>query len=299
MDIDNWIEDAAKPQGITAVKFVGLTAGSGGRRGVTAGPRLSGYLRLRGRQIMRGLRKLQRDGLVRLRVAVPRALCDQAVVDYHGFVATSDQAEQWTDEHGLHSRLSNMHLASDALCAVVTARPVMKLCDRFFGARTAIYSSLFFERGSEQAVHRDDPYFHTEPRGRFLGVWVALEDVDEDQGPLFYVPGGHRQEIPIPSADLFNPIDEYYAQLKGSTQLLTARKGDVAVWHPFLPHGGTAIKRPGASRLSAVFHVVPEGTVVSGPSTWVGREPAAEASEWVERRGRQFARAEAQFFPNT
>ncbi len=248
---------------------------------------------------MRSLRKLHGDGFTLLSGVIPSALCDQAVADYQRFVASSDQSEQWSDENGLHSRLSNMHLASNALCGVVTRRPVMKLCDRFFGARTAVYSSLFFERGSEQAVHRDDPYFHTEPRGRFLGVWAALEDVDEDQGPLFYVPGGHKQEIPIPSADLYNPIDEYYAQLKGEPQVLTARKGDVAVWHPFLPHGGTAIKRPGASRLSAVFHVVPEGTIVSGPSTWVGRDPEAEPSTWVERQGRQFAVADAQFFPNT
>jgi len=247
---------------------------------------------------MRSLRNLHTDGLVLLRGAIRPALCDQAVADYHGFVASADQAEQWSDEYGLHSRLSNLHLASDALCAVVTARPVMRLCDRFFEARTAVYSSLFFERGSEQAVHRDDPFFHTEPRGRFLGIWVALEDVNEDQGPLFYIPGGHRQEIPIPSADLYNPVDEYYAQLKGSTQPLIARKGDVAVWHPFLPHGGSAIKRPGASRLSAVFHVVPEGTIVSGPWTSVGRDPAAEPTMWVQRGRRQFAQAAAQFFPN-
>jgi phytanoyl-CoA hydroxylase len=249
--------------------------------------------------MVRSLRNLRRDGLAVLRGAIAASVCDQAVADYHAFVASSNEAEQWSDEHGLHSRLSNLHLSSEALCAIVTARPVMKVCDRFFAARTAVYSSLFFERGSQQAIHRDDPYFHTEPRGRFLGVWAALEDVNHDQGPLCYIPGGHRQEVPIPSADQYNPIDEYYAQLEGPTLVLTAHKGDVAVWHPFLPHGGTAIDRPGASRLSAVFHVVPEGTIVSGPSTWVGRDPVGNPSTWVERRGRLFAQAGAQFFPNT
>ena len=32
----------------------------------------------------------------------------------------------------------------------------------------------------------------TEPPGFLVGMWVALEDIDEGAGPVFYVPGSHR-----------------------------------------------------------------------------------------------------------
>ena len=51
-----------------------------------------------------------------------------------------------------------------------------------------IYSSLFFETAIEQPIHNDATYCSTYPHeGAFVGVWFALEDVD-DNGSLIGIP---------------------------------------------------------------------------------------------------------------
>lgn len=46
------------------------------------------------------------------------------------------------------------------------------------------FQTLNFRFGTQQLAHSDAVHFNTEPRGLMCGVWVALEDVDMDNGPL-------------------------------------------------------------------------------------------------------------------
>ena len=73
---------------------------------------------------------------------------------------------------------------------------------------TALYTSLLFERGSQQKLHRDSPLFVTRPEGCYLGVWAALEDTDGENGPLLVVPGSHR----LPPLDLHAMASELYGE---------------------------------------------------------------------------------------
>src|ERR1700737_2924370 len=52
--------------------------------------------------------------------------------------------------------------------------------------------TLNFGRGTEQNAHSDAMHFSSVPVGFMCGVWFALEDIDEDNGPLLYYPGSHR-----------------------------------------------------------------------------------------------------------
>jgi hypothetical protein len=71
----------------------------------------------------------------------------------------------------------------------------MSLLDFLFARSAGIYTSLLFEYGSQQPIHRDSPFFHTFPINYFFGVWFALEDIHPDSGPLIYVPGGYRFQV--------------------------------------------------------------------------------------------------------
>uniref|UniRef100_A0A8C0HLQ8 Phytanoyl-CoA dioxygenase domain-containing protein 1 n=1 Tax=Buteo japonicus TaxID=224669 RepID=A0A8C0HLQ8_9AVES len=43
--------------------------------------------------------------------------------------------------------------------------------------------------------HQDATFLHTEPLGRILGFWIALEDVTLENGCLWFIPGSHTNGI--------------------------------------------------------------------------------------------------------
>lgn len=226
-------------------------------------------------------------GITKIDGAIDPARCDTVRGEYERYCDEhADEAAVFADESGHRSRLANFHLASNAAAAIGTDARVMALLDFLFDYRTAIYSSLTFERGTQQKVHRDSPYFCTEPPGFFFGVWTALEDVRPDAGPLVYLEGGHRIEIDAytlaggvhyenakhperPAVDpgpVFNARVAELAMEQGSVHVTaTAAKGDTYIWHPDLPHGGSAIANPQSTRSSIVFHCTPECVPVFGP----------------------------------
>jgi len=126
-------------------------------------------------------------------VVIPKSVSDK----------TADEAlaaiREYRDSHlniwyqnahddGYVRRVSCLHNCSEAVRRLFTRNAAAEMADEFFGEATTVYTSLYFEAGSQQAIHRDTPYFHTNPANKFLGVWVALEDADETNGALKVVP---------------------------------------------------------------------------------------------------------------
>ena len=153
----------------------------------------------------------------------------------------------------------------------------------FFGGDFYIASSLYFEESSRQAIHRDTPFFYGHPRATFLGVWFALEDVRLDAGPLTYYPGGHRLVLETRgerSASVNDAWQGYCDRLLNACvaagierQQALVKKGTCVIWHPELPHGGSEISRPGASRRSIVFHCAPTDVTLYGVDEFFGFKP--------------------------
>lgn len=42
--------------------------------------------------------------------------------------------------------------------------------------------------------HQDASFLYTEPLGRVLGLWIALEDATLENGCLWFIPGSHTSE---------------------------------------------------------------------------------------------------------
>lgn len=43
--------------------------------------------------------------------------------------------------------------------------------------------------------HQDASFLNTEPLGRVMGMWIALEDATVNNGCLWFIPGSHKSEL--------------------------------------------------------------------------------------------------------
>jgi hypothetical protein len=185
---------------------------------------------------------------------------------------------------GHYPRIVNLHYAFPDLAQLLTRNiALLATLDALFGAPASLYTSLFYEVGSQQPIHRDTPVFATRPEYLYFGVTVYLEPADDDNGCLEVLPGGHmipelnREEMAIQrygSLDAIPNLDneiwiEYQdaVMAEGHARGLRRRRlhvgaGDTVIWHPQLPHGGTPIRDHSRTRFSFVMHVTPEGVPV-------------------------------------
>ncbi|MGP0591334.1 phytanoyl-CoA dioxygenase family protein [Nitrospira sp. T9] len=225
-------------------------------------------------------REMINEGFTILKGAIEPGLCDAVVDDYQRYLKRNKKyADQYIDVKGRHNRLVNFHMSSENAMKIGCHNEIMRVLDYLFGYKAGIYTSLTFEYGTEQPIHRDAPFFHTFPVNYFVGAWCALEDIEPDAGPLMYVPGGHR--FPCDQHAIYrrirteNPeqpdewvvrhaLEAYYGEVIarsggiGNTKQAVLQKGDVAIWHPQLPHGGAPAINPQKTRRSVVFHCAPE-----------------------------------------
>jgi ectoine hydroxylase-related dioxygenase (phytanoyl-CoA dioxygenase family) len=138
------------------------------------------------------------------------------------------------------------------------------------GPDTLAIQSLFFEFGSEQAIHRDPIVVPTGAHGHLLAAWIALEEIGPDCGPLVYVPRSHH--LPYyefsPGEYRFDGSRMGAAEAKAAmswfdgqcdqfglaARPFTAKRGDVLFWHASLAHGGAPVADPAKTRKSFVVH---------------------------------------------
>jgi hypothetical protein len=246
--------------------------------------------------------------------SIAPALCDALVARFRELEAAhQDKLASFKSPHGHYPRLVNFHLAVPELFELFSSnREALALQDFLFDAETCLYTSLFYEQGSSQALHRDTPYFCTRPEYSYFGMWVALEDVDEENGPLMVQEGGHllpeldRPAIaravigngPLPS-DSQELWDAYQAQVVAQgearalkVKTLPVRKGSTILWHPQLPHGGAPIRDQSRTRFSLVMHTTPKGTPVYHQQAFFAPDTYfSERAPWsyLTRDGRKFA----------
>jgi phytanoyl-CoA hydroxylase len=219
------------------------------------------------------------DGITVLRGCHDRRLCDAVIADYRRYVDEHrGYVQRNLDELGREKRLVNFHLWSENAMALGTSERTMRVLDYLFGREAAIYTSLTFKYGTQQPVHKDTPHFATWPPNYFFGVWTALEDVHPDAGPVFYHRGAHRLRVDrrpfaeearcrIPAAsdevqhalalDLYNGAVIREAPAAGDVVIPALEAGDVLIWHPEMPHGGSPARDPLRTRWSIVFHCAP------------------------------------------
>lgn len=161
---------------------------------------------------------------------------------------------------------------------------VLEILRCLWGREPFAFQTLNFPVGTQQHLHSDAVHFHSEPAGFMCGVWVALEDIHPDAGPLMYVPGsqrlpylqardvGYRQQAGItPTQEIFH--EAWLAMVEAKQlrcELFTPRQGQALIWTANLLHGGSAARDPSLTRWSQVTHYFFEGCLHYTPmlSDW-------------------------------
>ena len=201
-------------------------------------------------------------------------ICDKIVREYDDFIELCRMKgvrHQYQDDR--HYRLTNFHLISAELRYRILQSNAFEFASNFFGKPSSIYTSLYFKHGSQQEAHIDTPFFSTRPINQFVGLWVALEDIHVDSGPLFYLRGSHkilededllRRYFKNSNGDLPSFFNSLFEVVKEECERVEVviQKGDALVWHPSLMHGGSLARNLNLTRNSAVFHLAPVGTNV-------------------------------------
>ena len=213
--------------------------------------------------------------------------CARGIISFYEWIRKNfNYARQHLDKDSHFQRLVNLHSACPNLAMLFESPKILAILDSFFDSETVIYTSLYFEKGTQQPIHRDNPVFHTVPQNLFLGVWFALEDANEENGCLEIIPGGHRVLSDIDTEaiagkfyDNLNTIEHSDDTLWVEYQKLVleecnknglvieripVKAGDVVIWHPLAPHGGSEIRNIQLTRHSIVMHVVPKNISVYG-----------------------------------
>lgn len=148
--------------------------------------------------------------------------------------------------------------------------PLISILNFLLGKEVVPFQTLNFIRGSNQRAHSDSIHMTTYPLGYLIAEWIALEDTNENNGPLFYYPGSHKLPYLLNNdfnetssvlklgrshyADYEDVVEEVIEKHHMEKKIFLAKKGDVFIWHANLLHGGTPIKDISLTRKSMVIH---------------------------------------------
>jgi phytanoyl-CoA hydroxylase len=228
------------------------------------------------------------NGYVILEGAIPAEWCDKLweeveyTIDHHqnfGIKSLTDKVNNNKDIairdvpkeklRGIGSRLNDYHHASITCKKLLSHTSVATFLQAVFNEPIVAFQTLIFKYGSQQGVHQDFPWVTSGIASHLAAAWIALEDITEDAGPLFYYPGSHRLKkfdfgngiLYKDGESLHKPTDferylENICAKEGiEKKTLTLKKGDLLVWHAALAHGGTRITSdPAKTRKSLVVH---------------------------------------------
>jgi ectoine hydroxylase-related dioxygenase (phytanoyl-CoA dioxygenase family) len=196
--------------------------------------------------------------------------------------------------------------------AIATAPRVLEILAALYGRKPLPFQTLNFRVGTEQQPHSDTIHFNSSPAGFMCGVWVALEDIDRDNGPVVYFPGSQKwSEVALADVDAFEApepgpwslilaplrtaardtnadyakyerlIRHRIAATRAELAHATIRKGQALVWAANLVHGGSPQLDRRRTRASQVTHFFFEGCRYYTPVLQRGWKTRWRKPDWV------------------
>ena len=228
--------------------------------------------------------QFEREGYLEFDPELDHAMLDRIVDQLSDKYAGSDPAIDvaYRDVN----RIQDAWRISEHVKSVARAPKSLALLRDLYGREPLPFQTLNFPKGTEQSAHADAVHFNSMPAKFMCGIWVALEDIDMDNGPLLYYPGSHKfaeadldaicakksgassflrrvLRRPVLDEDRSAAYQRYVSQLIEREHLqprfATIKKGHAVIWAANLLHGGSLQRNKQRSRHSQVTHYFFEG----------------------------------------
>lgn len=178
-------------------------------------------------------------------------------------------ADPHSDKTAGERRVQDAWQFDEDVRAIAANQAVIDLLSKLYGRRAFPFQTLNFPVGTQQDAHSDSVHFSSLPERFMCGVWLAMEDIGPDAGPLFYYPGSHKWPImtnaligrrgygsDLASAqDPYGPAWQALCRAHGAQQeVFLPRKKQALIWCANLLHGGSPQNDPRLTRWSQVTH---------------------------------------------
>jgi hypothetical protein len=174
-------------------------------------------------------------------------------------------------EFTLGNKVMFANKKSELIQGIANQKSITDILSFILGQEVIPFQTINFITGSQQQAHSDSIHMTTYPLGYLIAIWIALEDIDETNGPLSYYPGSHKlpyvlnydyerggNPFTVGADSNYLKYEEKIGEIVNTTHLpkkiFTAKKGDVLVWHANLIHGGEKITNANTTRKSMVVH---------------------------------------------
>jgi hypothetical protein len=164
------------------------------------------------------------------------------------------------EARGNPGKVLDPHWHSVAVRNVIFAPGLLEFLHLIFERRVMASQTLGFVRGWQQGGHQDSAYVNYSLPMQFAACWIALEDVKEGAGEVFYHVGSHRigeyrfhnrfkgvseaQRLgfseTVTEAQTAQHAARISEQVKGlglPARTYRAKRGDVLIWSADLVHG--------------------------------------------------------------
>lgn len=213
--------------------------------------------------------QFQKQGYLIIDTQIDASVLDGAREDLSPFFGDNRQ-DPINVPHAEENRIQDAWYINQNVLKIAQSKRVLEVLGVLYGKEAKPFQTINFYKGTQQPVHADSIHFNSEPFGSMCGVWVALEDIGPDQGPLIYYPGSQMLEemnyefFKLPSYSKYYPqylsgLQDVIAKHGFTPEYGIIKKGQAVIWSANIIHGGSTQLNMNLTRHSQVTHYYMDG----------------------------------------
>jgi len=213
----------------------------------------------------------------------PEPNFNKIVEDIKNIISPKYDWEKWRSGERADLRIQDAWSFCVQVKELAANKKLLEILSILYGRHAFPFQTLNFGVGTQQAAHSDHVHFNSLPEKFMCGVWIALEDIDEQNGALFYYPGSQNwvslsnEHFSIDPEN--NPREHVYAHYPKFTdtwqtlakyynatpKVAKLKKGQAVIWTSNVVHGGGTIMDKTRTRWSQVTHYFFDDCVYTTP----------------------------------